>query len=52
MATYRESVIESVNETFDEITEELERLKRRVPDKGYPRQNIVQDIDDLLKKLM
>ena len=52
MATYREFIVESINEKFDEITEELERIKRRVPDKGYPRKNIEQDLEDLLDKLM
>ena len=48
----REEVINTVNEMFDEVTEELERIKRRVPDKGYSRKNIVQDIEDLLGKLV
>jgi len=48
----REDVLYTVNEIFDEITEELERIKRRASDNGYSRKSIVQDIEDLLSKLV
>ena len=48
----RERVFDKINEQFDVITEELERIKRHVEDKYYERDDIAEEIESLLDMLM
>lgn len=50
--TMRENMISGLTGMLDDITAELENLKRRAADEEYSRQDIIDDIEMLLSKLM
>lgn len=50
--TMRENMICGLTGMLDDITAELENLKRRAADEDYSRQDIIDDIEMLLSKLM
>lgn len=50
--TVRENIISSLNGVLDDITTELEDLKRLAANEDYTKQDLLDGIDLLLSRLM